>query len=409
MRCFRSSIVLLGVLVLATGCASEPESAAPVPVRVATYNIEDVRTLDVKNLDQPRLRAAAALIQHVRPDVLLVNEVTYDQPGDPGYAEGDTIGFNGQRFADTFLAVSQGEGLAPIRYRAYMPPTNTGLASGFDLDNSGAVVTTYPPPPPTQPDGSPGPQTDAGRAYGNDAWGFGTFPGQYGMALLVREDLTILGDSIRTFQTLPWSQMPDARLPRLPDGDLPWYDDDEAAQMRLSSKTHADVPVQLADGTVLHLLISHPTPPAFDGPEQRNQRRNADEIRLWADYLSGADYIVDDVGVAGGFASDAPFVIMGDLNADPDEGSAYGNPIATYLLDHPRIDGTFVPVADSAGRAAYPDLDPDDTAQWGLRVDYVLPSENLTVRDGAIARPLPGSTIPAVSDHFMVWLDVVPE
>ena len=52
--------------------------------RLATYNIEDVRTADLKNPAHPRLTAAAALIQHLRPDVLLINEMTYDQPGDPG-------------------------------------------------------------------------------------------------------------------------------------------------------------------------------------------------------------------------------------------------------------------------------------------------------------------------------------
>ena len=34
-----------------------------------------------------------------------------------------------------------------------------------------------------------------------------------------------------------------------------------------------------------------------------------------------------------------------------------------------------------------PDLDPDDTARWGLRVDYVLPSDNLEVLGGEVVRP----------------------
>ena len=31
-------------------------------------------------------------------------------------------------------------------------------------------------------------------------------------------------------------------------------------------------------------------------------------------------------------------------------------------------------------------LDPDDTASWGMRVDYVLPSRGLQVLDGGIER-----------------------
>ncbi len=38
---------------------------------------------------------------------------------------------------------------------------------------------------------------------------------------------------------------------------------------RLSSKSHWDVPINV-NGRVLHVLASHPTPPVFDGPEDRN-------------------------------------------------------------------------------------------------------------------------------------------
>ena len=67
--------------------------------------------------------------------------------------------------------------------------------------------------------------------------------------------------------------------------------------LRLSSKTHVDVPVATSAGT-LHILASHPTPPVFDGPEDRNGRRNHDEIRLFADYVDPdrSAYLVDDRG-----------------------------------------------------------------------------------------------------------------
>lgn len=372
------------------------DEAAPETLRIATYNIEDVRTGDLQNADNPRLRKAAAIIQRIRPDILLVNEITYDVPD----------GQNAQRFADAFLNVSQGEGLEPIRYQVFTAPTNTGVASGFDLNNDGVLVDTFPTPAPPNPDGSPLPQTQAQRDYGNDTWGFGTFPGQYGMALFVREGLEILTDSARTFQLLPWNQMPDALLPYDSTGK-PWYEGEKGEQFRLSSKSHWDVPVRLPHGEVLHVLASHPTPPAFDGPEQRNVRRNHDEIRFWADYLNHAAYIVDDAGQPGGLPDDARFVIMGDQNADPDEGSSYHDPIGTFLLAHPRINGDIVPRATPDGIAAYPDLDPDDTAGWGLRVDYVLPSNNLRVIDSGIVRPVGADTSGVqVSDHFPVWIDV---
>lgn len=404
--------LLLGVLLMGCrqddGQASQRQAATEaVTLRIATYNIEDVRTVDLLNPDHPRLKKAAATIQRLRPDILLVNEMTYDQAGVPGYDAAAGEGYNGQRFVEAFLAVAQDEGLEPIRYRAFMAPSNTGLASGFDLDNNGRIVTDFPEPASPNSDGSPARQTAEERAYGGDAWGFGTFPGQYAMALFVREDLAILDDSVRTFQLLPWSRMPEAFLPVDPATGTPWYAADEAAQFRLSSKSHWDVPVRLPDGRRVHVLASHPTPPAFDGDEQRNVRRNHDEIRFWADYLDGAAYIVDDAGRSGGLDPDAPFVILGDQNADPDEGNALNNPMGTWLLNHPRVNGDFVPRADAQGMAAYPRLDADDTAGWGLRVDYVLPAASLSVLGGGILRPLnTNSTGIPVSDHFPVWIDV---
>ena len=58
----------------------------------------------------------------------------------------------------------------------------------------------------------------------------------------------------------------------------------------------------LVGGKVIHTLVSHPTPPVFDGPEDRNGTRNHDEIRLWSDYVlpSRSGYIYDDEGERGG-------------------------------------------------------------------------------------------------------------
>ena len=97
-------------------------------------------------------------------------------------------------------------------------------------------------------------------------------------------------------------------------------------------------------------------------------------------------------------------MLLGDLNADPDEGDAIDDPVGRFLLDHPRINGTYTPVAADAVDSPESDLDADDTASWGLRVDYVLPSTDLEVLDGGVWRYPPGADSP--SDHFPVWLDL---
>ena len=318
-------------------------------IRVATFNIEDVGTTDLLVADQPRVQRLAEVLQRLRPTVVLINEIAFDEHGVPGVPLDEPEGSNGRRFAERYLAVSQGPGLEPLRYRAIMLASNTGRASGFDLDNSGEAVRTYPVPRASLADGSAPPQTAEGRAYGNDCWGFGTYPGQYGMALLVDERLEILEEEIRSFRLLPWSAMPDAMRPMREDGSA-WYSEEAWAAMRLSSKSHWDMPVRMPNGTVVHFLCSHPTPPAFDGPEGRNKARNHDEIRLWDEYLMDRGWIADDAGVAGGLERGRLFVLLGDLNADPEKGNDVGEPMQR-LLSNGRVQRTPAPVqsSDAAG------------------------------------------------------------
>ncbi|GJM18778.1 MAG: endonuclease [Phycisphaeraceae bacterium] len=396
---------LLTLAFLALATLASPAAAEGTAIRVATFNAEDIRTADLLTGDNPRLKAIAEIIQRIRPNVLLLNEIAYDEPGVTDVPEGAPAGSNADRFVERYLSVPQAPGLRPIRFDTFMRRSNTGLHSGHDLDRSGAVVNTYPPPPGAQPDGSPGRQTADGRAYGGDSWGFGTFPGQYAMALLVDERLEILADDARTFRLMPWSYMPNAMLPMTaPEGDAdpePWFGAEAQGAVRLSSKSHWDVPIRLPSGAVIHALCAHPTPPAFDGPEGRNKRRNHDEIRFWADYLAGAAYVVDDTSTAGGLVPAAHFVILGDLNADPDEGSSLHDPIG-LLLSSPRVRHDPAPTSDIEIEG----LDPDDTARFRLRVDYVIPSTGLTPTRSGVWRQPPADR-PFPTDHFPVWVDLV--
>jgi len=301
--------VVVGGLVL--GCRPRQDAASldDEGLRVMTYNIEDVRTADLRRSDHPRLQRAAGHIRHLDPDILLVNEMTYDQPGGPGSRSGDPKGHNAQRFVHHYLASPQADSLDGLSYQPVMLPVNTGVPSGHDLNNDGRAVSTVPDVPASLEGGSVAPQTDAGRAYGNDAWGFGTFPGQYGMALFVRKDLTVLRDSIRTFREFRWHE-------------------------------------------------------------------------------------------------NARFVVMGDLNADPDDRSSFRDAIRA-LIGHERVNGEVVPTARPGRRDDYPDLDPHDTARWQKRIDYVLPSGNIDVDETGVWRP-DTAEVPdvPVSDHFPVWMDV---
>ena len=233
--------------------------------------------------------------------------------------------------------------------------------------------------------------------------------------MVVLSRFPIVTEDVRTFQNLLWASMPDARLPDDPATPEPadWYSPEELAVVRLSSKSHWDVPIDV-DGRIVHVLASHPTPPVFDGDEDRNGLRNADEIRLWADYIAGADtaWIVDDAGVAGGLAADAEFVIVGDLNSDPVDGDSVEGAIATAPRSRPgpgsaadqRGRGRGVAEQgrrqrDHRGDPAYDTADFTDDAPGNLRADYVLPSDDLEILAAGVFWPLPRRRAVPARDH----------
>ena len=219
--------------------------------------------------------------------------------------------------------------------------------------------------------------------------------------------------------------MPNAALPPAAEtGDGMWYNDEDLNVLRLSSKSHWDVPVKI-DSRIVHILASHPTPPAFDGPEDRNGRRNHDEIRLWAEYLSNApqSWLVDDNGKAGPLDSTADFVILGDQNADPNDGGSFEKAI-NLLLTNPRVNADNVPSSLGGAHAATTQrginlqhkgdsmqdtADFSDRSVGNLRADYALPSRTLTTVAAGVYWPIPnepGSDLVNCSDHRLVWIDI---
>jgi endonuclease/exonuclease/phosphatase family metal-dependent hydrolase len=364
------ALTLLGAAVLSLGAASGHEPPAPV-LRIATYNLaltENAAGGVIERLERgdETARRLAAVIQRVRPDILLINELDYD-------AEGRAA----ELFLNRYLAQGQlGETGIDYPY-LFTREVNTGVDSGLDLDRDGRV-------------GGP-----------NDAWGFGHHPGQYGMVVLSKFPIDPM--AARTFQHLRWSAMPDAVGPIDADSGETWYPAEIWSQLRLSSKSHWDVPIHTPLGP-LHLLAAHPTPPAFDGPERRNVARNFAELRFWKDYLDGADWMEDDQGRRGGFEPETRFVILGDLNADPDKGRSRPEAIK-QLLRHRRVQSTPVPASAHGGT---------QTADFGgtlghYRVDYVLPSRGFKVLDAGVFWPAPGepgAEWVEASDHRLVWVEI---
>ena len=378
------NLFLMLLYICLFSAVSYPAEPKPTVLRISTFNIEDVRTQDLDTAEDPRLKQIAAIIQRIRPNVILLSEMT----ARIGQEES-----NADRFVRLYLSVPQADGLKPITFNTFTPYTNTGFHSGFDLDKSGFIDAS--PPEQTKV------QTDAGRVYGNDCYGFGTFPGQYGMALLVDPRLNIQEENIRSFQNFLWKDLEDHSAPMNPDR-TPWYTPDEWEVFRLASKTFADIPITLPNGQVLHALISHPTPPAFDGPERRNKLRNLDEIKLIRRYIDNDPKLYDDKAQQGGLAEDELFVILGDLNADPTDGSSLDRVIITQLLTSSKIADDVFPSSEIKVKG----LDSTDTAHFRLRVDYVLPSDDIRILNSGVWR-LPEADQEFPSDHFPVWIEAL--
>ena len=182
------AVALAGSVMIAAAAAlaeaSFPFRAATL--RVATFNasLSPFRRGDLEaqlaDPNDPQARAIAEIIQRVDPDVLLINEFNFDE-NDGGESRALAL------FMENFLEVPQ-NGAGPIRFdHVFLAPSNSGVASDFDLDNDGTV---------------------GGR---NDALGFGSFPGHFAMVLLSKHP--ILEDQARTFRTFLWKDMPGALLP----------------------------------------------------------------------------------------------------------------------------------------------------------------------------------------------------
>lgn len=364
-------------------------------VRIATFNVSmdatnylesgqqaqgdelSTRLLSGKSL---QIRNIAEIIQKIRPDIILLNEFDYSNQSATDV----------HNFLKHYLKITRKNSKLIDYPYFYSAPVNTGVDSGMDLDGDGIASGTK-----------------------GDAFGFGLFPGHYGM--LVLSQYPIQFEQIRTFQHFLWKDMPDNLLSTIKgDNAQPYYSQAAQQILRLSSKSHWDIPVNIGNNTI-HVLASHPTPPVFDGPENRNGKRNHDEIRFWTDYLSGTEqsaYIYDDEGELGGFKGEH-FVITGDLNASPKEGDGIKSGIRG-LLSHPLVNDTAVPQSEG-GKANTPNnhYAAEHTAGWAMRADYVLPSRSLEVKGSGVFWPKSNEPLFRLikdrknsSDHRLVWIDI---
>lgn len=341
-------------------------AAASDTVRIATFNTELDRggpgllLRDILRGEDPQVSAVAQIVAHAAPDILVLQRVDYDLDLRALTALRDVLAERGANYPHIFA-------LRP----------NTGMATGLDMDGDGRV-------------GEP-----------RDAQGYGEFSGQRGMAILSRYPLD--AEKARDFSALLWRDLPGAILPEV--DDKPFPSSDAQAVQRLSTVGHWVVPVRI-DDAVLDLLVFHASPPVFDGPEDRNGRRNHDELKFWQHYMDGQF----------GSPPEGAFILVGAANLDPSDSDGRREAIAALLSDERVQDPRPMRAGDAVGDPHHRGDPRLDTADWpapgpgALRVDYILPSADLAVARAGVYWPEDGTEdaviMRAASRHRLVWVDL---
>jgi hypothetical protein len=343
--------------------AQQPDTVRPDSLRVATYNPDLSRKgpglllRDILSGKDRQVAAVVATLADLNADILVLTSFDYDYDLVALAALADALAVAGASYPHRFAALP-----------------NTCMPTGLDLDGDGRL-------------GGPA-----------DAQGFGLFSGQGGLAVLSR--LPIDTAHFRDFSGFVWQDLPDNLIANsLPTAAKPI--------LRLSSNAHWDVPVTLPDGTALHLLVWHATPPVFDGPKDRNGRRNHDEAAFWLALLNGALPIPAPTG---------PFILLGESKLDPVDGEGRAGAIQALLAD-PRLQDPAPKGTHARTEPAHigdPALDTVLYEFGGLRTDFVLPSAGLHVLDAGVMWPAPdeenravnAETIAMASRHRPVWVDI---
>lgn len=309
---------------------------------------------DLSRPSHKQIDPVVEVLLRLDADILLLTDIDYDARGQALTALADRLAARGLTYP----------------HRLALRP-NSGVPTGLDMNSDGALGT---------PD---------------DAQGYGRFAGAEAMVLLSRYPLQT--DALRDFTAMLWRDLPGNLMPPASQQVM--------AVQRLSTTGHWDVPVTLPDGQVLHILAFAATPPVFDGPEDRNGRRNHDEAAFWLVYLAGA--LPEK-------PPDGPLVLMGTGNLDPADGDGRRDAMQA-LLTHPRL-------RDPAPRGTSGRVEPDhsgdpaqDTAYYetgagGLRTEIVLPSRDFSVVASGVLWPPEtdafAAVLAAASRHRPVWVDL---
>lgn len=317
-------------------------------LRIATYHTElsrkgpGVLLRDILAGRDAQVQAVLDVIVRVDADVILLLDVDWDF----------------ENRAVEALKSALADRNAPYPHHVAAQP-NTGLPSGFDLDGNERL------------------------GEGRDALGYGRFTGDGGMVLLSRLPFGDVSDHSAAL----WSDHSAVARDVLPDG--------ADTVVPLANVAQWVVPLTVAGAEITLITLAANTP-VFDGPEDRNGLRNADELAYVAELAA---------------EHDTP-VVLGRGNIDPVDGQGIRGAMEA-LLTHPSLQDT-MPRGNGGGGVDHRGDPALDTVEWDgpgpLRVDYVLPARGLRVVASGVVWPALddpfAGTVATASRGRAVWVDI---
>lgn len=332
-------------------------TGTPSHIRVGQFNLREMTTKKLMDAADEQATAAAEVLARFAPDVVNINELQYDIQGvptssSPGQPKADakpgTFGGaaeNAKRLADRV------RGVDPTADYPYVIQTLGNSGFLWEGSNNGSAVF--------------------------DLRGWGEWRGRFNTAILSK--WPILEDQIRVIADFAWEDLPDNLIAQMeteqgltvPQG---WP---------LFEKCLNVIPVQIGD-EVVHFVLLHPVTPVYD---VINTYRNHDELHALQLFLEGKLPGVDPL------PEGAKYVVIGDLNADPEDGDGIEGSIQ-QVLDHPGLTAFFpeghgTKYSNGARNTYLGGCGLDDgstvddpTTHFQLQLDYLLPSKTLGTPTG---------------------------
>jgi hypothetical protein len=372
-----------------TGGSTGSGPTDPLPalaLRVAQFNLREMSTAKIVAASDAQVTAAAEVIARFAPDIVSINELQYDMvnvptSGLPGAPYAKAGGFQGGAENAVRLAAHVTKAAADVTYpHTLITRGNSGYYwEGDDLGQSSYVLR-----------------------------GWGEWPGRFNTAVLSR--YPILENEVRVIHDIPWKSLPETSIDKMKQAE----GIDVPDGFPIFEKSLNIVPVDLGD-RVLYLVLLHTVSPAFD---PINPYRNFDELRALRLFLDGALPGVEPL------SADARFVILGDLNADPDDGDGLAGAIE-QLVNHPSVvawypaghgtkgaNGQLNTYVSGCGKDDGTTVT-DPTKKFQMQLDYILPGKTIGQPKAGevfwpdhVASPEDWALRCTASDHALLYADL---